>query len=201
VFFSIGISARNVQTDVDKIVVARMESAGTAGAYTAAFRLAFMACTPIVAILLALRARLFRKGHHGGIAGTLGALRGLIPIAGAYCILLAVGIYWAAPAVPLLLGPTYQQSSEILQWLCFLPFLLSVQSVCSEALSGANAQRRLSFLHALTAGMALLLNLTLVPLYGWRGAVMAAYGAQGFLVVGLLVTIMLMHRAEREARR
>jgi O-antigen/teichoic acid export membrane protein len=201
VFFSIGISARNVQTDVDKIVVARMESAGTAGAYTAAFRLAYMACTPVVAILLALRARLFRKGHHGGIAGTLGALRGLIPIAGAYCMLLAVGIYLAAPAVPWLLGPTYQLSSEILQWLCFLPFLLSGQSVCSEALSGANAQRRLSFLHALTAALALLLNLILVPLYGWRGAVMAAYGAQGFLVVGLLLTIMLMRRAEREASR
>jgi hypothetical protein len=30
---------------------------------------------------------------------------------------------------------------------------------------------------------------------------MAAYGAQGFLVVGLLLTIMLMRRAEREASR
>lgn len=194
VFFSIGISARNVQTDADKIVVARMESAGIAGAYTAAFRLVFMACTPIMAILLALRSRVFRQGHHGGIAGTLGALRGLIPIAGAYGILLAIAIYLAGPAVPWLLGPSYQLSSEILQWLCLLPLLMAVEAVCSEALSGANAQRRLSFLHVLTAGLSVLLNLILVPLYGWRGAVMAAYGAQGFQILGMLLTIVLMRR-------
>lgn len=200
VFFSIGISARNVQTDVDKIVVARMESAATAGAYTAAFRLVFMAGIPIAAVLLALRGRLFRSGHHDGIAGTLRALRGLIPIAAVYGILVAIGIYLAGPLVPWLLGRSYQLSSEILQWLCFLPLLMAVDSVCSEALSGASAQRRLSFLRAVTAGLSLLLNLIFVPLYGWRGAVFAAYGAQCFGIVALLLTIMLMLRAGREAR-
>ena len=201
VFFSIGISARNVQTDVDKIVLARMESAGTTGAYTASIRLVYMACTPIMAILLALRARVFRKGHVGGIAGTLGALRRLIPAAVAYSLLLAAALYVAAPAVPWLLGSTYQLSSEIMQWLCFLPFLLAVQSVASEALSGANAQRRLSFLHAVTAGISLLLNVILVADYGWKGAVMAAYGAQSFLVAGLLLMTARTLEAERKASR
>jgi O-antigen/teichoic acid export membrane protein len=199
VFFSIGISARNVQTDVDKIVLARMASAATAGAYTAAFRLVYMACTPIMAILLALRARVFRKGHVGGIAGTLGALRHLMPVAGAYCLLLAAAIYVGGPAVPWLLGDSYALSSEILQWLCFLPFLLVVQSVVSEALSGANAQRRLSFLHAAAAGISILLNLILVSQYGWRGAVIATYGSQAFLVVGLLVMTARTLEAERKA--
>jgi O-antigen/teichoic acid export membrane protein len=148
-----------------------------------------------------MQARVFRKGHDGGLAGTLGALRRLMTIAGAYCLLLAAAIYLAAPAVPWLLGHSYQSSSEILRWLCLLPILVVVQSVGSEALSGADAQRRLSFLHAVTAVMSLLLNLILVPHYGWRGSVMAAYGSQGFLVLGMLLTIVLLREAERKASR
>jgi O-antigen/teichoic acid export membrane protein len=200
-FFSILLSARSVQTDVDKIVLARMASAATAGAYTAAFRLVYMACMPIMAILLSLQVRLFRKGLEGGLAGTLGALRHLMMLAGAYCLVLAACLYVAGPAVPWLLGDSYQLSSEILQWLCLLPFLVVVQSVCSDALSGADAHRHLSFLHALTAGLALLLNLLLVPQFGWRGAVLAAYGSQAFLVAGLVLTIVLRVAAERQASR
>jgi len=116
-------------------------------------------------------------------------------------VFLAAGIYVAAPAVPWLLGGSYQLSTEILRWLCFLPFFIVVQSVGSDALSGANSQRRVSLLHTLTAGVSLLLNLLLVPHYGWRGAVMAAYGSQGFLIAGLLATIMLRVATEREAIR
>ena len=103
--------------------------------------------------------------------------------------------------MPWLLGPSYQLSSNVLQGLCLLPLLLAAQSVCAEALAGANEQRSLSFLYAATAVWSLLLNLELVTRYGWRGAVMAAYGTQGVLVIGLLVKIGLKLRAEREARR
>jgi O-antigen/teichoic acid export membrane protein len=201
VFFSIELSARSVQTDVDKIVLARMASVATTGAYTAAFRLVHLACTPVMAILLALQARTFRSGHEGGLAGTVGDLRRLMKSAGVYCLLLAAGIYVAAPAAPWLLGSSYELSSEVLRWLCLLPFFLVVQSVGSQALSGANAQRRLSYLHALTAGMSLLLNLLLVPHYGWRGAVMAAYGSQSFLVAGVVLMTVRTLEAERKASR
>lgn len=201
VFFSILLSANSVHTDVDKIVLARMASAATAGAYTAAFRLVFMTCTPVMAILTAIQARIFRKGHEKGLAGTLGALRRLMLMATAYCLLLAVAIYMAAPAVPWLLGESYRLSTEILQWLCLLPLLVVTQSVAAEALMGADSQRRVSLLYTLTAAMSLLLNLLLVPEYGWRGAVMAAYGAQGFLLAGLLLAILMGLQAQREAAR
>ena len=71
----------------------------------------------------------------------------------------------------------------------------------SAALSGADAQPRVSLLHALTAALALLLNLLLVPFLGWRGAVIAAYGAQGFLIAGLVYTIMTRVQAERKANQ
>ncbi|MDP3759920.1 MAG: lipopolysaccharide biosynthesis protein [Ramlibacter sp.] len=201
VFFSILYSARSVHTDVDKIVLARLASASTAGTYTAAFRLVSLTCLPITAILFSLQARIFRKGHKRGLIGTVSALRQLLFIASAYCLFLGAAIYVGAPAVPLLLGESYGLTTDILRWLCLLPFFVVLQLLGSAALSGADAQPRVSLLHALTAALALLLNLLLVPGLGWRGAVIAAYGAQGFLIAGLAYTIMTRVQAERKAKR
>jgi O-antigen/teichoic acid export membrane protein len=160
-----------------------------------------MACLPISAILFSLQARVYKKGHESGLVGTLGALRRPVVISWAYCLVVAIGLYVGAPAVPWLLGNSYQSSTQVLQWLALLPFLLVVNGAGSEALSGADAQRRLSLLHALTAGMSLLLNVMLVPSYGWQGAVMAAYGSQAFLAASLLLTIAWLQRAGRKASR
>ena len=201
VLFSVTLASRSMQTDVDKSVLARSASAATAGVYTAAFRLAYMACMPVFAILLAFQARMFQKGHQGGLAGTLRAARPLALAGGTYGLILAGGLYLAAPAVPWLLGDSYQASLEILRWLCLLPLFLVFQAIFSSALSGADAQRQLGVLHALTAGMALLLNILLVPAFGWLGAVMAAYGSQSLLLLGMLFTIGRLLRAERRAAR
>jgi O-antigen/teichoic acid export membrane protein len=199
VFFSIGTAAANLQTDVDKVILAREESSGTAGAYTAAFRLVYMSFIPVLAIVYAVRSRLFRKGQHGGMTGVLDAVRGVVPVAGGYIVVAVAVIYLAAPAVPWLLGPSYQLSSHVLQLLCVLPVLLAIRAVCAEALVGADGHRRLSYLNVVSACLCLALNLTLVRLYGWRGAVAAAYATQSFMVIALLISIAQRRSAERRA--
>ncbi|WP_227820370.1 lipopolysaccharide biosynthesis protein [Ramlibacter tataouinensis] len=198
--FSVVIAARSVHTDADKAVLARIASEATAGAYTAAFRLVYMACTPITAVLLSLQARIFRRGDQRGLEGSLTAVRRLVLIGGVYCMLLAVAIYAVAPAVPWLLGDSFDLSPDILRSMCLLPFLVIAQAAASDALNGADAQRRVSTLHTLTAGLSVVLNLLLVPGHGWQGAVMAAYASQGFLVAGLVLTILLGLQAQRKAR-
>jgi O-antigen/teichoic acid export membrane protein len=199
IFFSILISARSVHTDADKAVLARLESPATAGAYTAAYRLVSMACIPIAAMQFSLQARVFRKGSEAGVAGALGVVRRLLLVAGAYCTVLAVAIYVAAPAVPWLLGDSYQLATDMLRWLCLLPFLLVLQWVVSDTLAGADAQRLASSLHALTAAISIALNLLLVPAHGWLGAVIAAYAAQAFLTGSLLFTVFRGLQAQRRA--
>lgn len=201
VFFSIVNSAASVQTDVDKIILARMVSPAMAGAYTAAFRFVTLAYMPIMAIMFSVQARIFQKTHKDGLLGVLRAVRLLISITVAYCLLIALCIYAAAPAVPWLLGEAYQPSIEILQWLCLLPLFFAIRSFASTALMGVDAQRRVSFLHTVTAVLALLLNVLLVPEHGWRGAAVAAYASQGFLIAGLLVTIVLVLGAQRKTAR
>jgi O-antigen/teichoic acid export membrane protein len=200
-FFSLALASRSLQLDIDKSVLARSASPATAGVYTAAFRLVFMACMPIFALVVAMQARMFRTGHEEGLAGTLRTARPLMMSAASYCALLAVAIYLAAPVVPWLLGESYRGSIDIMRCLCALPFLMTVQSIAAGALEGADASRPVGLVYALAAGMGLLLNLALVPQFGWSGAVMAAYGSQAFLIAGLLTMIVLLLRRSRNAGR
>lgn len=196
IFISLTMSAHTAQTDADRVVLARMVNPATAGAYTAAFRMINLACMPITAALFSLQARVFQKAHETGISGALGALRPFILIAVPYCLCLGLGIYAAAPAMPWLLGESYQLSTEILRWLCVLPLLITFQAAANLALLGVDEERRVSFLTMLTAGLSILLNVLLVPEYGWRGAVTAAYAAQAFLIAGLLMMIFRALRAQ-----
>ena len=141
VLFSIGLSANSVYTDIDKAVLARYASAQINGQYTAAYRLVYMAFTPVMAVLMATQGMFFRAGASAGPVGhaEAGAAhglagRGVLPRAGAL-------LYLAAPLVAWALGPQYLLSVEILQALSLLPLVLMAQSVFSEALTGANRQR------------------------------------------------------------
>ncbi|MEJ6022115.1 lipopolysaccharide biosynthesis protein [Ramlibacter sp. PS4R-6] len=193
-FFSVSIASRSVQFDIDKSVLARSASTATAGVYTAAFRIVFMACMPVFALMVAVQARMFRKGHEAGLPGTLRAVRPLVMAAAAYCVVLGVALYAGAPAVPWLLGESYHGSVEIMRWMCLLPVFFTTHTIAAAALAGADAQQPLGLVHALTAGVALVLNLQLVPGFGWAGAVMAAYGSHAFLLAGMLVLIVVRLR-------
>ncbi|TFZ03663.1 lipopolysaccharide biosynthesis protein [Ramlibacter humi] len=195
--FSVVWSARSVHTDIDKVVMSRLASESMAGAYTAAFRLVPIACLPFLAVLNSLTARLFRRGEQRGVAGTTEALRRLAIVGAAGCLLLAPVIHFAAPLIPWLLGPSYRLSADILQALCLLPFFMVMQSAGTDALLSANEQKRAALLHALTAALALGLNLLLVPQFGWRGAVVAAYASQGFLLAALAFSIGSALRTQR----
>ncbi|MEJ7929718.1 lipopolysaccharide biosynthesis protein [Ramlibacter sp. AN1015] len=189
VYFAVIISARSVQTDSDKAILTRNTTDATAGIYTAAFRVAFMACMPIFACVTALQARLFRRGARDGMTGTLEGVRQVALIAGCYCSIIGAGLYIAAPAAPWVLGKGYEGSVDILRWLCLLPFFITFQSIFSAALSGAGDQRRLALVQSLAAVASISLNLMLVPAHGWPGAVMAAYGSQTLLLLGLFSII------------
>lgn len=200
VFFSIVLSAKSIYTDVDKTILARAASAADAGAYTAAFRFMLLSGIPITAMLLSLQSRIFRTGGERGIHGSFGALRQLMGAAVAYCLVVAVAIHAGANALPWLLGESYRSSADILRWFSLYPLLFALQIIGSDALSGADAQKRVSVLHALAAVIALVMNILLVPSLGWPGAVMAAYTSQGFLAVGLLVSIATLLPGQRKAQ-
>lgn len=193
VFFSLGLSARSVYTDVDKAVLGHVVSPSINGAYTAAFRLVFMATTPLTAGLLALQARMFRAGHdEGGIHRTTRIAKNAIFGGVAYGLVVGVALYLCAPLLPLVLGAKYEQSVVILQALAFLPIPLFVQNALSDALAAANFQRLRSLVQMTVAALSLVLNLVLTSKLSWTGAVIASYTCQ--IVLAMLMAYMVARK-------
>jgi O-antigen/teichoic acid export membrane protein len=195
VLFSIGLSANSVYTDIDKAVLARYASATINGQYTAAYRLVYMAFTPVMAVLMATQGMFFRAGAQQGLSATVRLALRMAWLGGVYCVGLAALLYLAAPLVAWALGPQYQLSVQILQALSLLPLVLMTQSVFSEALTGANKQRARSVAQVLVAVLCFGLNMALVPGLGWHGAVTATYASQAVLALAVVWIIWLSVRS------
>jgi O-antigen/teichoic acid export membrane protein len=194
VLFSIGLSANSVYTDIDKAVLARYASAQINGQYTAAYRLVYMAFTPVMAVLMATQGMFFRAGAQQGLSATLKLALRMAWLGAVYCLALAALLYMAAPLVAWALGPQYLLSVEILQALSLLPLVLMAQSVFSEALTGANRQRARSIAQVGVAALCFGLNMALVPGLGWQGAAIATYVSQAVLAVAVVWIIWLSVR-------
>lgn len=192
VFFSLGLSARSIYTDVDKAVLAHVVSPAVNGAYTAAFRLVFMATTPLSAGLLAIQARMFRAGHQEGIRKTAQIAKTAIMAGVTYGCVVGVVLYLCAPLLPWLLGPKYAQSVVMLQALAFLPIPLFVQSALSDALAAANFQRARSMIQMTVAMLSFGLNTLLIQHLSWQGAVVATYSCQ--IALALLMAHMVARK-------
>lgn len=185
VLFSIGLSANSVYTDIDKAVLARYESADINGQYTAAYRLVYMAFSPVMAVLMATQGLFFRAGSASGLSATMKLAARVAWLGCVYCTALAALLYFASPLVVWALGEQYRLSVEILRALALLPLVLMTQSVLSEALTGADRQRARSFVQVVVALSCFALNMTLVPQLGWHGAVVATYASQLVLAAAI----------------
>lgn len=192
VFFSMGFAARGVYIDIDKAILPRFESMNINGAYTAAFRLVYMCTTPLTAGLLALQARMYRAGGTHGISETARIAKRAMVVGVIYGAVVGGGIYAAAPLLPLLIGPKYGLSVDIMRALAFLPIPLFVQSAMSDALAAANYQRARSVVQILVAALAVLLNFLLIQHYSWSGAVISAYVCQ--FTLALCMAALVFHK-------
>ena len=195
VLFSIGLSASSVYTDIDKAVLARYASPQINGQYTAAYRLVYMAFAPVMAVLMATQGLFFRTGGRSGLSATMKLATRVAWLGSVYCIGLALLMVLASPLAAWALGPQYELSVQILQALALLPLLLMTQSVFSEALTGANRQRARSMAQVAVALLCFGLNMSLVPQFGWQGAVIATYTCQAVLAA---LVVWIIWRSVRE---
>ena len=76
----------------------------------------------------------------------------------------------AAPIVPHILGRGFSGATEALRWLSLLPLLKTLHYFVSDALTGAGYQGLRTFSQVGVAVFNTLVNLWLIPAYGWRGA-------------------------------
>ncbi len=199
-FFSLGSASKTVYSDIDKAMLVRMTTDAVAGIYTAAYRLTTFAYAPIQALLYATNTRFFREGERGASAAWAVARRNIGPI-WVFALVAGLMLFLAAPLVPVVLGDSYADSVTALRWLSVMPLITGTHSLFGDALMGMGQQARRSGLQLGAAAVNVVLNLWLIPLHGYSGAIVATIASEGALAVALALLLRHLRRSEEGTHR
>lgn len=197
-YFSIYQSARGVNNDIDKTMLARFSTLEATGIYGAAYRIISVSFTPIISLLYAAYARFFQHGA-AGIRGSIGFAKKLFPIAGIYGVAVGILLVAVSPYLPNILGSEYENTANALRWLAPLPFLKAVQLFTADTLTGAGYQGVRSGIQVIAAVFNIAINLWLIPMYSWRGAAWASLLSDGLLSVLLCFAVLYISKRADKA--
>jgi O-antigen/teichoic acid export membrane protein len=182
--FAFGSAALKVYGDIDKMMLARLVTLEAAGAYSAGYRVADLTSVPLLSLLSAAMPRFFRAGE-GGVSAALAYAHRILLVPLVYSILAGLGLYLCAGVLPLLLGATYSDAVPALQWLAWFPLISLPRLLLQSLLIGGDRQ---NYAVEVLAGGALFniaLNLWVIPLWSWRGALAATYAAEIAMAVAM----------------
>lgn len=185
VHFAIGLASQNAYTDLDKAMLAKMASLEIVGLYAAAHRLTQVAFLPLSAVLTTTYPKFFEEGQKSVRSATKLALR-MLPITMGYTFLVSVFLWFASPLAPVLLGQEFQDSSHAIRFLTFSLILQSIYTPFADALTGSGHQVARTRAQLMALLLSVLLNLWLIPLYGWIGAAVATLASQLMLTVAVI---------------
>ncbi|MCW2682070.1 MAG: polysaccharide biosynthesis protein [Frankiales bacterium] len=178
-----------VLNDADKVLLVREGYGVEAGHYSVAYRLASIASLPLLAVLQVTFRRFYEHGRDGGLVATAAyARRMALPLAGV-AALAGTGLAVTAPLIPLLVGEQYRPSVLLLMLLAPLPFLRVLQSLASDALTGADRQGTRTAIVVACAAVNLGLLLLLLPGGGTGAAILATLVAESLYVVLAVVAV------------
>ena len=197
-YFSVSLSAQTIYNDIDKTMVARLATLEAAGVYAAAYRLVDVAFIPVRALLSAAYPSFFRVGK-GGLGATIQHSRRLLVRVIPYSLAASVTFLIGAPLMPRILGHQYAEITEALRWLALLPVLKTVHFFIADALTGATHQGTRTLIQVGVAAFNVLINLWIIPAYGWRGAAWSSIASDGLLALSMLSIVALLRRRERFA--
>ena len=188
IHISLAASGRSLLLGMDKMMLPALFGLVAAAQYGAGFRVVMFAFIPLQSLMVALFPRFFRRGGES-LAESLVLWRRAAPLALTYALLMAVVLILVAPWIQPLLGEEFPEVAAVIRWLVWLLVLQALYVPLGDALTGADhfAYRSFSFLIAVASN--LLLNLWLIPRWGWRGAAVAAYLSQSLLFVLYLLRI------------
>jgi O-antigen/teichoic acid export membrane protein len=167
--FAVASSAQSAYTDLDKVMLVRLGSEQAAGVYTAAYRLINVAYLPLGAILYTTYPQFFASGQRGLVETRAWAHR-VARWSVAYGVLASAALWLLAPLVPVLLGTEYAESVGALRLLCVMLLLQGLTQPFGDVLTGTGRQRLRGQVQLGVLVLNIVLNLLLIPGYGWAGA-------------------------------
>jgi O-antigen/teichoic acid export membrane protein len=191
--FATGLSAQTIYNDIDKTMLPRLSTLDATGIYAAAYRLIDVAFVPVRSYAWAASPAYFRAGEQG-IRSSAAYLKRLLPRAVGYALLVSVVLLASAPLIPRILGPEYARSVEALRWLALIPLMRAIHTLYGDALSTSGHQKVRMICQVLIAVINVLINLIVIPMYSWRGAVWSSLATDFLLLVAIVSALHILCR-------
>jgi O-antigen/teichoic acid export membrane protein/GT2 family glycosyltransferase len=199
--YAFASSTNSVYDDVDKTMLSHYGMNVAVGIYAMAYRVIEMATMPITSIQLAAEPRLFALGaekmqESGRLGKRLMSRSVLLSLA------TAVVLFVTAPILPLLVGRGFADGVFALRWLCLIPVFRSVHHITGSVLTCSGKQRARTINQMIAAALNFMVNLWLIPRYGWHGAAWASLftdaslGAMNWTVLQVVLRRDLKDRSE-----
>jgi O-antigen/teichoic acid export membrane protein len=196
--FSCSSSSISVYNDIDKTFLVSLGQTWAAGIYSAAYRVVDAASAPIYAVYAAASPRFFREGATG-VRPARAFARTTLSRTLPYSIGAAVVLFFAAPLVPLVFGPSFQGSVAALRWLCLLPVLRALHYAWGTTITASASQWNRTATQFGAATFNLCLNFLLIPRWSWRGAAVASLLTDGALAAASFFVVACLTRREDSA--
>lgn len=194
--YSFASSSGSLYNDLDKTMLSHYGMNVENGIYTAAYRVIDIATMPIYAIGSASLPKLFKAGISGGVAQTAGPSFRILLKGTVIALGLAVCIFLSAPLLPHIIGKKFEESQLALRWLSLIVVFRAGHVIMGNALTGAGLQRYRTASQMAAAGMNFLLNLWLIPSFGWQGAAWSSLATDAALALSNIFLVMLLSRRE-----
>lgn len=192
-YFSASLSAQTIYTDIDKTMLAKLDTLAATGIYGAATRILDASFAPVSALLYAAYPGFFRAGKDG-IKSAFTYARPLLKRALLFSGLLSAGMLLLAPLVPYVLGPQYNETVVALRWLSPVPVLRAAHYFLSDTLTGSGHQGLRTAIQVGIAAFSVIINLWLIPAYSWRGAAWSLIASNALLVCAVAIALLVLSR-------
>ncbi len=188
--FAIGRASDKIYNDIDKTMLARLSSAEAAGIYSAAYQIAVLLMVPVYSLFLTAVPRFFRTGKKG-VSSTLTYALRLSPLMIAYCLMIGIGLFFFSGLITLLIGKNYAEAAYALQWLAWLPTISLPRFFLQVILTGGDQQKNAVSILSVGCLFNIILNLWMIPIWSWKGAVAATYATEIAMALSMSVMVVL----------
>ncbi len=198
IYFSLGMSANNINNNIDKTMLLNMATLEATGIYGSAYRFINIGDVPMLAMFNATYPRFFQHGALGW-DNCLNFARKLLPIILVYGILSFVAFQAFAPIVPQILGSEYQNVISTLRWLASLPLISALHLLVANTLTGLGHQKTRSIIQVIAAAINIALNIWLIPIHGLYGAIWATLASDVSRVICLSIALIYLYSLNKKS--
>ena len=198
IYFSLGMSANNINNNIDKTMLVKMAALDATGVYGSAYRFINIGDVPMLALFNATYPRFFKHGSVGW-NNCLNFAKKLLPIILIYGILSFVAFQAFAPIVPQILGDEYQNVVSTLRWLAPLPLISALHLLVANTLTGLGHQKIRSMIQVIAAAINIALNIWLIPIHGLYGAIWATLASDSIRVICLTIALLYLYSLSKKS--